>query len=237
MKNNLNKILLLILIIPTVLYSQRQYTPNQTVYCWAKSGLNLRKQPSTNSDKVTKIPFKGSVTVIDTMKGKSYSDVLTNDSKYPLTINGNWLKVSYKSKSGDHIDTGYVFDGYLSRIYPQSLDDYFLKNYIKTVDTTMTDYGQTFKCSYKLYRKKNGDYYKHIDEGGRWSHDYYFPNLSFEEAVMFMMLSFPPDDIECPLKIIKIDGSDYFFESCTVTTVRLISIMGSGISIYTYETT
>lgn len=233
----MKKILFLILFVPTLLYSQRNYTSNQTVYCWSKNGLNLRKQPNTNAEKITKIPFLGSVTVIDTIKGKTYSDILTNDKKHPLGIHGNWIKVSYRSESGNKNDTGYVFDGYLSRIYPQSLDQYFEGCYIKTVDTTITDYNHPFNCKYKLYQNKTGAWYKHINEGGRWRHEYYFPGLSFEEAVMFMALTFVPDDIDCPLSLIEIAGPDYFFESCYAHTVRLITIMNSGISIYTYETT
>lgn len=120
-------IILLFLLLPLSLFSQRTYSPNQTVYCWAKSGLNLRNQPNTQGAKITKVPFKGVLTVVDSIKGISYLDTLTKDKNHPLLIKGNWIKVAYKN------DTGYVFDGYISRIPVETFFDYFEKSLVKNM--------------------------------------------------------------------------------------------------------
>src|SRR5687767_11673139 len=152
-----------------VLQAQKEYFKNQTLYCWAKGGINLRKFPTKYSEKITNIPFKTSVTVIDSIKGDPYIDTLKK-TPVPIIINGNWIKVKY----GDNI--GYVFDGYLSKLKPQNLFEFF--DGIKPkIDTLKFGLKETFN-------RKDGAYYNYIAEDGCFDHIYFIPNISFEEAVL-----------------------------------------------------
>jgi len=226
------KIMLLVLLLfPISIYSQRNYAIGQKVYCWAVNGLNLREAPSKNSTKILKVPYLSYVSVIDTIKGDVFVDTLNKDQNYPLIIHGNWLKVSFEDK------VGFVFDGYLSRLKPQMCNEYFSNILFKSVDTILYFDTVVYKSCYELYKSKNGSFYKHIYEDGCWSHHYFFSKFSFEEGVMLMAETFKPDDYECPLKIESSDGVNFYFVDCTLTTLRQIRIAPEGIYIFTYDCT
>ena len=83
-------------------YGQAQnFPPNTTVYAIAKSGLNIRNKPVLEGSKVGRIPFGERLELLET--------VLEAKDQFE-GISGYWVKVQYDSISG------YVFDGFLSRI-------------------------------------------------------------------------------------------------------------------------
>ncbi len=75
-------------------------------YVKAKSGLIIRKEPKTNSDKLGKFNYSDQVQII---KKTQINISITDEGK---VINGEWYKVSGIKKSSV---TGYVFSGFLTK--------------------------------------------------------------------------------------------------------------------------
>lgn len=108
---------IIITILLTILLSElsiaNSYQKGDTLYVWATSGLNMREGPGTNFPKMKKLEYGERVKVIDQqLKNKSLSlTILKQNKRHNLfKLNGHWVKVQIGSR------TGYVFDGYLSRL-------------------------------------------------------------------------------------------------------------------------
>ena len=139
------------------------YKISDTLYVWAKKGLQLRSDPSFTSDSITLINYGE---FVETLEEKSiYQGYLRsgelsvieinsktiNGRQYPgIRLNGLWCEVKYMDK------IGYVFDGYLSNLKPfnygEGNKEYFDRNFsvIKTIqDTNITSpEWWTFKAVY-----------------------------------------------------------------------------------------
>lgn len=121
--------------------------PAQNLYVLAPSGLNLRETGSPGSTKLTKVPYGGKVKLIE----ESYTGDLLVDN-----IPGGMAQVSYKGQ------TGYIFDGYLSKFSapsPQPKDEENLNNYADQlrneeknvlVETINRDWGGYFQSEYAI---------------------------------------------------------------------------------------
>ncbi len=98
----------------------QEYLNGDTLYVWAKSGLNLRSAPSIEAAVIQTIPYGQPVEVITRgdildkqYRVKIIDAVKFNDEMQPdYTLQGYWAEVNYAGK------TGYVFDGFLSRYKP-----------------------------------------------------------------------------------------------------------------------
>ena len=55
MKNSI--VVLLVILIQNFLFGITEYKPNDELYVWAKSGLNLRENPNSDAQVLIKIPF------------------------------------------------------------------------------------------------------------------------------------------------------------------------------------
>jgi Bacterial SH3 domain len=99
-----------------------------SIYVWARSGMNLRETPDFNGKKITTLPYGTLVRVVEYAQVvKSWSE-LAGDIEEPVVIQhkvmknkknnaayiieGSWVKVISAGKEG------YVFDAYLSRMPP-----------------------------------------------------------------------------------------------------------------------
>lgn len=100
------------MVISFSLYTQ--YKTSDSLFVFAKSGLNLRSEPNAESKIVTKLKYGDWVIV---------EEVIGNNSTIDQR-NGWWIKV----KNGRN--QGYIFSGYLCRINPPSAPrDSFELNY------------------------------------------------------------------------------------------------------------
>lgn len=101
--------------------SQSPFYPGDTLYVWAKSGLNMRESNSKESKKISAIPFGAQVVALEYSSGIEYSVVISKrrtlfeNTNHPVkapefAIRGNWLKVKFDNREG------YVSDIYLSSL-------------------------------------------------------------------------------------------------------------------------
>lgn len=101
--------------------AQTFFRPADTLYVWAKSGLNMREFPVRDSKKIKSIPFSEKVVAIGYDGGGSFSQLISEketlfkDTPSPVkapafSLIGLWLKVKHGN------DEGYVFDAYLSSL-------------------------------------------------------------------------------------------------------------------------
>ncbi len=98
------------------------YQPGDTLWIWAKKGLNIREQPDVHSGIIDVAENGGHVIMLDyqnrafpyTTEGIRESVHWITDKEkvdYPgFELTGYWAKVSYKDQ------VGYVFDAYLSKL-------------------------------------------------------------------------------------------------------------------------
>jgi hypothetical protein len=107
MKNILFCLALLTNLSATQLSAITNYQAGDKLYVHAANGLVLRDKPDPNGQKRTTIAVGEQVTVLkEDLKSKPYA---TSEFK-GYEIKGFWVKVSYGKDQ-----TGYVFDGYLSK--------------------------------------------------------------------------------------------------------------------------
>lgn len=116
----------------------------------AAKGLNLRKLPSKDSEKITLMPYG---TKVEVLAGPEQSDIWVDE------ILGGMAKVS----TGEF--TGYCFDGYLSR-YPAPTADIDFEKYVELIRSSGK---QTY---YETINRDYGGYYAFeeafILEGEHW---------------------------------------------------------------------
>lgn len=93
--------LFLFLFFTNILSAQLQYFPEELIV--NASSLNLRDKPDKSGKVVEKMPRGSALSLVELVNGGEYVEV---DS-----INGYWVKVQYKNK------TGYVFSPYVVGTY------------------------------------------------------------------------------------------------------------------------
>lgn len=113
----MKNLLLLLLFAPfSPLRAIDFYQPGDTLYVWATSGLVLRKAPSPDGAKLKTVPY-GTLLVALNYSGDKQTEVeavpgfTAKGEKYPpVMLRGGFAMVAFRG------DTGYVFDGYLSKL-------------------------------------------------------------------------------------------------------------------------
>jgi len=101
----------------TSLFAIDDYQNGDTLYVWAFSGLSLRKSPTLDAPKLVTIPYGTAIIALNEKVDYDYTTVEVVPSfqgaegRCPsISITGRFVMVVFKS------DTGYVFDGYLSKL-------------------------------------------------------------------------------------------------------------------------
>ena len=124
-----NPIVLFCCLLPFFLFGQNRspyyHNVGEQVYVLASNGLNMRKEPVTGAEIVTKLPYGSALKIL-----KNTAKLLEVEDFGVYVISDMWYEVSYGEKRG------YVFGGYISRFpsyfagsdYP-SLNDYLSKNF------------------------------------------------------------------------------------------------------------
>ena len=89
------------------------YQPGDTLWVWAKSGLNIREQPDAHAKILGKTAFGGQVITTeqqDVALPYAIEVIKKQEGGQGLELIGYWAKIKYKNL------TGYVFDAYLSKL-------------------------------------------------------------------------------------------------------------------------
>lgn len=131
------------------------------------TGLNFREAPKADSNILLTIPFGTKVKVtgkksfrIDTIGSYGFNNSESNESS-KINIIGNWLKVTYKEK------TGYLFDAYLLRSFknwqaiPNNNKLNLNKKFVLLFPGTWCDFNFWYNPKFKWYGcYREGNQYK-----------------------------------------------------------------------------
>lgn len=98
----MKKLITAVILFLSVLPSFSQLAPDKQFYVTSKAGLIMRERPDISSLKITVIPYRTILSVLDI----NYPSMEING------VNGFWKKVEYNKSQG------WVFSGYLDRIDP-----------------------------------------------------------------------------------------------------------------------
>ncbi len=170
-------------------------------YVWAESGLNLRTAPNVNAEKVNNIPFGAHVTLVEDAEMHPFTYKMAASKTAECRINGHWVKVAYNGQ------TGYVFDGYLSKFptiteSPQQhpgfqldlLREYGKKHWgglDKAEETSTINYASYSidpdkgRSSFYKLTFQNGSYYETIEESFSGTQRIFIKDVSLAEAFLF----------------------------------------------------
>lgn len=181
---------LLVLIITSAIslsYGQ-SYLLNDTLYVWEMRGANVIASPAHPDQILNKSYYGTAARVVDTEIGEHPTSIEINPG---LQIQGNWVKVIVRK------DTGYVFDGYLSRFKPFDLRsddqgiDLVRQNFSigEAVSKDILTYepGQLGEGQSRDIRFKNGVRWNMKNIQSCLLESYYIPKVRFAEAYQLMM--------------------------------------------------
>ena len=163
-----------------------KFAAGDTLFVWASS-LNLRELPGPEAKILGQLPYGSSVQILENELApiacldKALEPFTLEDGKKskPFYVKGYWAKVSFEGK------TGYVFDGYLSKLKsighgadkfglleqwarkslklkPQKVidrtDESTWEEYRGRPDWVRVRIGHTSKSAFRQVRIKNGDF-------------------------------------------------------------------------------
>jgi hypothetical protein len=154
------------------------------VFIYASSGLNMRKTPSLEGEKLTKVPYGAAVEVLE-------------DSNPPVTmtyegLKGKWIYVKFGA------DKGYVFEGFMGRLpVPQpgvTFFDYFRKNFAPLKKIVTNEYRNEDNGDEVFYTLDVDFFYDmgiiikkyEYSEGG--DETVTIPDMTIQEAFVFLKL-------------------------------------------------
>ena len=184
------------------------------LFIYASSGLNMRKTPSIEGEKLTKVPYGAAVEVLE---DKSAPVTMTYEG-----LKGKWLYVKYGA------DKGYVFEGFMGRLsVPQpgmEFTEYFKKNFAplkKTVTNNFQPAGEDdgYELDVTFFYDKGIVIRKYAYfEGG--DDTVTIPDMTVQEAFVFLKVFNLPalKNVTFPQK-----GYDKTFDDgsfCTVTVQK-----------------
>ncbi len=90
----------------------------------SKNGLNVREKPSTSGNRIGVLNFNSLVNIVS----KTGIEFTIDDNDITKIISGQWVKIEsvYQGKSTSaNIVSGYVFDGYLSKLSTRITQEHY----------------------------------------------------------------------------------------------------------------
>lgn len=177
------------------------YAPGDSLWVWAKNGLNIRETPSEKSRVIGQVEHGEPVVALDYQDRnlpyeveeiKAKIETVDNQkvTRPNFVLNGYWAKVKYKGM------TGYVFDAYLSKLHAftgrqyesQGEEDFHvwsLKKHTKILKQIGQNKYDERDQKFVRYIFDNGCII-HISGGsGSWTKEMLFPdNLSLIEGFL-----------------------------------------------------
>jgi len=203
-------------------------------YVWAENGLFLRSEPTTDSEKITTIPFGSSLQFID-----FDSNTYTAEEFEGFKHTSNWMKVAYKSFEG------YVVSGYTSILKPPSveLQDTSLANYLsntfKLLDTkiiaTHNESCQDIDCAKEyILTFENGIVYTYWEGEGGGTETLSLPKSNMLHGFLLaarycdMYKQFKTEYSEEPLPYIRVLRNEVGCDFSITSLDELVIIVWSG---------
>ena len=192
MKKQTLVLLIFCLIFTFPSFAADTYEKADYLYVWAKSGLNLRKSPTTKSAKIITLSFGQKVTVLEkihipfVIEGISAGNIEGNEKPFPaVEFSGHWVKIA--TETGE---SGYVIDQYLLKYEPEGVvvDNTSLLNLnVRQVDTLFKS--PEANVGEGLYMTLKSSYDHGVEAinktGGVWGETCYtIPNSSLEEVLV-----------------------------------------------------
>lgn len=204
-------------------YAIKSYKVSDTLYVWAKNGLFLRSEPSTTSEKLTKLEYGSELIVVEQVLKKVAFSV---EEFKGFRIKGFWVQVSVNNQ------IGYVFDGYLSKLKPlrknnttskdwEDIETYanrefkvmksWSKNIVNNIDDKVDSIWTIYRNGNKL-TVENGSYFQDttillrkisLEEGYLLAYVYF--NWTNET---FKVISIHDKKISCDFELIDQTGGD-----------------------------
>lgn len=191
-------ILLLVVVCGSshVLLSADQYSKGDSLYVWAKNGINLREKPDTKSKILVKIPFGDFLTIQNStdqpfhilgIKPNKVPNSYVQESD-PVIFKGKWVQVM--DQFGQ---IGYVIDQYLLVHKPSpERNSTFIQFDILRVDTTflspLPEDGGALNLSKITYLAHGITL--NSEWGGVWIQERYeLPDHTLEEALVRLSAS------------------------------------------------
>ena len=240
----MNKLLVLIIICTHSLMSLAigDYQKGEKVYVWAASGLKMRNEAAIKSQVLQTLDYGVEVEISDdSIKQKVFEANVpkTDTLKGNWALKGHWVKIKFKEKGG------YVFDAYLSKMLPFKRNT---QHFFETkVDYLQRVYGKPKHKSYKTKKQnfefENDDFYYQKDiiryevyGDGCFDHAIEIPNISLEEAYLFLKALFYEDDKgDGEMKLIQKDKNGYLFNETGATQLRGIKIKNGIATIFSSD--
>ena len=186
------------------LYENKIYSVWDTMYVWAKRGLNLRAEPNTKAKILNKIPFGTRVIILQKSNEIYFEKMVDNKNVRHLpygyrpisyVVKGNWVKVVTATGK-----IGYIIDQYLlhlkplhnSKIVSSDLNIKLLKS-----DTISYNFGPY--VNYGYFKVKNTYKYGIMtvfekNKAEEESLTYKFDNMSLAEAFVLATSSWKSTD-------------------------------------------
>lgn len=184
------------ILITIVIYNESfsiiNYLPNDRLYVWAESGLNLREGKNFKSEIIKKIEFgekvlcqgykteyhyyNKSITIIDEIE-------FSKGQEFSIELKGIWVKVKYKDIEG------YIFDAYLSKLKPvkttkhsQTIFEYFkesvgVANYLVKKDPKK-------EAGLNKVVLNNGLFFTEYVDSNKYGFKMIIPDFSIEEIIL-----------------------------------------------------
>lgn len=116
---------ILLSVLVSLAHGADHYTAGDTLFVWAKRGLNIWKSPDAKSKVLGALAFGEAIVILEKTESAFESEVLKGRPHEepdlhlePFRCSGYWVKI--KSLTGV---TGYVADPYLQKMNPQVLYD------------------------------------------------------------------------------------------------------------------
>ncbi|GHM99816.1 hypothetical protein WSM22_13060 [Cytophagales bacterium WSM2-2] len=181
--------------------------PGVKLYVQALQGLSLRAGSDLKAKVLAVVPFGGEVEVLADANAKV---AITNSN-----IAGTWVKVKHGAS------TGYMFDGFLSRLktmtltdkarYPNELPDFLSAQFKKATETNKIPAGETLVDYTKIVFANKASYENKRYEGGvsiivkiptstlTYQEVYLLARMAYPEFFNPKPCDFNPDQLDCSI--------------------------------------
>lgn len=243
--------IIVILIFLSTSILATNYSIGDTLYVWARNGVNLRETPSMQGKVIEVLKYGVKIEIVNQDEKKNYNyEYLLPAKKYdynnnkikPLSLNGYWIKVKVGEKTGytfnkllleyepynayNFNDNSEYFSVYLQKVF--KLEE--LKMEITEVDKDEKELYDINKYFKQIYSSK---YSKNSFKTDYKDYCLIIENISFEEAVVIASVLKKPNDYIDYFK--NIEGKEFTYSIEGHPKNRLtIEKVGNGAKISWY---
>jgi len=220
MKSSLVLVFMLSVTVARAQFTAQYFSVGDSLFVWAKDGLSLRSEPLAKSSKKRGLSYGTPVVVVGGSKSDSITVIPAATDKEgqrtpAFRLHGRWLRVSAGR------DTGYVFDGYLSKMEPfkpKQGKHFSISAWLEQTSSKLStrEYPNGHTIAYANHIVES----EHHGEGGGYSR-YYFPrDWSFHDGFLLLnyfssgLLHISREEIaECEVFILTLNQDSLFLES------------------------